>query len=960
MRDSAYPHHQPATSNPILSYAIASKPTMTCARRLNAVIPAILLSIAFPLQAQIPTATTIAATPDYQPLRIDRGSAALQQSLRKLRTRASLMMIVAHPDDEDGGMLTYESRGQGARVALLTLNRGEGGQNIMSNDLWDQLALVRTQELLAADRRYGVDQYFTRVADFGFSKTLDESLSVWGHDRVLYDVVRAVRLNRPLVLTAVFVGGITDGHGQHQVSGEMCQEVYKAAGDPTVFPDQIKAGLLPWTPLKVYARVPTFSVTPKGMFDYATGKWAPVRFYDYVAGKWTNAVPTTTLTIPEGAYDPALGVSYIQLSREGLGLEKSQNGGTGIPLPGVFNVAYHRYGSRVTTTATEQSYFDGIDTSLAGIASLASGRHEFLIIGLRQVATTVDQATHSFVPSHPEQLVPILAGGLKQTQLLMQKVKASDLTAEEKYNILHELAVKEAQFNSAIVEALGVTLTAVVAPANPDRGRSGFAVDAQDTFTTAIPGQSFAVTAYLTNPSAVPIQIQSVSLKATGPGDWRIAATTPLTGALQANQRLAADFHTTVPAGAAVTKACFHRKDVEQPYYDLDSLACLDQPLPPYPLEAWLEFTVDGVAVRSAQAVQTVQHVVGRGGVYEPLLLVPAISVAATANAGIIPLGAQAAAINVRIRSNVKPSVAGAVHLDLPAGWQSSPPSAPFTPRKEGDEQTVTFTVAPRNLSAAAYPIAPVAEYHGEQYAQGYETVGYSGLRPYNYYHSAPYKLVGVDVKVAPGLKVGYVMGTGDDVPQSLESLGVTVHLLSPAEINSGNLSLFDVIVLGIRAYAARPELAASNGRLLDYVKQGGVMIVQYNTHEYDHNYGPYPISLGGDPEKVVSEANAVEILQPQSSLLSWPNRITAADFAGWVEERGHSFMHSWDPRYQALTETHDPGQDEQKGGLLYARYGKGAYVYIAYALYRQLPEGVPGAYRLFANLLSLPKSPTN
>src|ERR1700761_5381288 len=276
---------------------------MTCCRTPSqalALVAAAALIAAAPLPAQTPAATAIAATPDYQPLPADRGSAALQQSLRKLATRASIMMIVAHPDDEDGGMLTYESRGQGARVALLTLNRGEGGQNIMSNDLWDQLALVRTEELLAAGRRYGVDQYFTRVADFGFSKTLDEALTVWGKERVLYDVVRAVRMNRPLVLAASFVGGITDGHGQHQVSGEMCQEVFKAAGDPNVFPDQIKAGLLPWTPLKVYARVPAFSISPKGMYDYATGKWAPVRFYDYVSRQWTNAVPTTTLTIKEG------------------------------------------------------------------------------------------------------------------------------------------------------------------------------------------------------------------------------------------------------------------------------------------------------------------------------------------------------------------------------------------------------------------------------------------------------------------------------------------------------------------------------------------------------------------------------------------------------------------------------------------------------------------------------------
>src|SRR5271156_6853837 len=651
------------------------------------------------LRAQIPAATSIAATPDYQPLRVDRGSGALQQSLRKLRTRASLMTIVAHPDDEDGGMLAYESRGQGARVALLTLNRGEGGQNVMSNDLWDQLALVRTQELLAAGRRYGVDQYFTRVADFGFSKTLEEALHVWGHERVLYDVVRAVRLNRPLVLTATFVGGITDGHGQHQVSGEMAQEVFKAAGDPNVFPDQIKAGLLPWNPLKVYARVPSFSISPKGMYDYATGKWAPVRFYDYVAKKWIDAVPSTTVEIPEGAYDPVLGTAYIQLAREGLGQQKSQNGGTGVPLPGEFKTPYHRYGSRVPSPAVEHSFFDGINTSLAGIALLAPGQHPFLTAGLTQIAATVDQAARA---SQPAKVVPILTTGLKQTQLLMQKVESSGLSPEEKYNLHHELSVKEAQFNSAIVEALGVPLTAVVAPANPDRGRSGFATEPQDTFTTAVPGQSFGVTAYLTNASSVPIQVQSVSVRSTGTGDWHITASSPPPGSLQANQRLAADFKVSAPLDAEVTKACFHRKTVAQPYYDLDSVDCLNQPLPPYPLEAWLEFTVDGVSVRSAQAVQTVQHLVGPGGVYQPLLIAPAVSVAATSTAGIIPLDGdkdKTATVNVRIRSNVKASAPAEVHLDLPAGWQSSPQSEPFTAHKEGDEQTLTFTVKPQNLA---------------------------------------------------------------------------------------------------------------------------------------------------------------------------------------------------------------------------------------------------------------------
>ena len=220
----------------------------------------------------------------------------------------------------------------------------------------------------------------------------------------------------------------------------------------------------------------------------------------------------------------------------------------------------------------------------------------------------------------------------------------------------------------------------------------------------------------------------------------------------------------------------------------------------------------------------------------------------------------------MRVRSNVKTSAPGDVHLDLPTGWESSPQSDPFTARKEGDEQTLTFAVKPQHLAAASYSITPVAEYQGHQYTQGYETVGYPGLRPYNYYQPGPYKLVGVDVKLAPGLRVGYVMGTGDEVPQALESMGVTVHLLQAADINDGNLSAYDVIVLGIRAYAARPELAASNGRLLDYVKRGGVLIVQYNSREYDHNYGPYPFSLTGDPEKVVDENDPVQLLEPQKS----------------------------------------------------------------------------------------------
>ncbi|HEY6428342.1 MAG TPA: PIG-L family deacetylase, partial [Acidimicrobiales bacterium] len=378
---------------------------------------------------QTPTAVALQPSTDGTELPVDRGSAALWQTLKKLRTRASLIMFTAHPDDEDGGMLAYESRGQGARVALLTLNRGEGGANVMSPDYWDALGLVRTEELLAAGKYYGVQQYFTRVVDYGFSKTKEECLGKWGYDRVLYDSVRVVRMTRPLVVTSVFVGGPTDGHGNHQVAGQMAQEVFNAAGDPSKFPDQIKAGLRPWTPLKVYARVPFMMVSDKGMYDYATGKWTPVGVYDYVSKRWEPGKVSASVQIPEGDYAPPLGLNYRQISRTGLGFQRSQNGGTSVPAAGQEMNPYHRFGSRVPAADQEQSFFDGIDVSLGGIASLAQGGdNSFLKDGLSKINALVEQAMSNFSADHPETIAPALAEGLKASSALIDQVEASQLS----------------------------------------------------------------------------------------------------------------------------------------------------------------------------------------------------------------------------------------------------------------------------------------------------------------------------------------------------------------------------------------------------------------------------------------------------------------------------------------------------------------------------------------------------
>ena len=885
--------------------------------------------------AQAPYDTSIRPSVAAREIPVNRGSAALWQSLKKLHTRASLIMVTAHPDDEDGGMLTYQSRGKGTRVALLTLNRGEGGANVMSPDYFDALGLVRTEELLAADRRYGVDQYWTRLVDYGFSKTMAESIEHWTRDRVLGDVVRVVRMVRPLVITSVFVGGPSDGHGNHQTAGAMAQAAFKAAADPNMFPDQIRAGLRPWAPLKDYARAP---------FSARAGS-APLAI---------------NVEVQEGGYDPLLGESYVQLSREGLGFQKSQNGGPNIPKAGQIASGYHRYTSNVQAAEKEKDFFDGIDTSLAGLASLAKGGDtRFVQEALRKINAAVEDATARFSAASPENCAPALAQGMKDTIALISAVEKSGLSADSKYDLLHELNIKRAQFNSALAESLGLSVAATVAPDQEPNARMAQFLGDPETFRVAIPGQTFGVKVHAVNQGSTAVKFDTLSVESARGPKWTVTpSSAPQQSSAADSKPVDAKFTVKVPDNAAFTRPYFTRPDIEQSYYDITEPEYLNLPLAPYPLAAWAEWNFNGAPIRVGQVVQTVKRVNGLGTVLQPLVTGPAIGVSIEPRFGIVPLDAKSFSVKTVIHSNVKGPASGTVRLDLPPGWKSQPASVPFATTLDGDDLGVSFTVTPSNLGEKPYSITAVAEFGGKQFREGYRVTGYSGLRPYFLYTPSTYKTSGVDVKVAPDLTVAYVMGSGDEVPDSLEHLGIKVSFLAPADIASGDLSHYDAILLGVRTYAARPELATYNTRLLDYVKNGGVLIVQYNTPEFDHNFGPFPYSMTSNPEEVTDEASKVQILEPSNPIFNWPNRITEKDFAGWVEERGSKWMKTWDPRYEALLETRDQGQEPQKGGLLYAKYGKGFYVYNAYAFYRELPEGVPGAYRIFANLISLPKNP--
>jgi LmbE family N-acetylglucosaminyl deacetylase len=937
----------------------------------SALALAALLGVGVCAQAQQAAATAdrLAAIPLPEPSTIplpigeDRGCAALEQDLKRLGTTASVLMIVAHPDDEDGALLTYLSRGLGVRATLLTLTRGEGGQNAMSADSGDALGIIRTQELLKAGEYYGRKQLWGTEADFGFSKTQEEAFQKWSHERVLYDAVLAVRRERPQILVSTFVGGITDGHGHHQVSGEIMQEAFKVAGDAKVFPEQLKDGLEPWQPLAVYSMVPFAPVKDGKMFDYATGKWAPARFHNYVTDEWSTEVPSADVVLPVGTLDPYLGQSYAQIAREGWGQQKSQNGGANPTLSGPATTSYHLWAvdkaaassGSTNAGAKDNNLFQNrrvaADTSIAGLARLAGpGTPAWIGAELGKIDARL-KAFSATVLTQPNvsaahKLVPIYDQALD----LRERVAASALDPAAKANLLYELDTKIEQFQTVLKDLLGLEIIAFTTRANNVEAGGFRGSSPDETSRSVTPGEEFKVRIHASSATDDAHVLKTWFESETGDQTWKSGEPISTVNTATTSDAI---FKLRVPENAEPTEPYFTRPNTEQPYYDVKHAEYRERSFAPWPLSAWVEYWFDGVPIRVGLVVQTMARELGPGGVYEPLVVTPKIGIRVEPEARILPLDGSPLPVRVTVHSQGPAD--GTVELKLPAGWISEPSGmqANFHFHVGGDSEPMVFMVTPAPGQTGAFEIEAIAHSGGHDYSTGWQRIGYQGLQPYNLYRAAEMKTRKVDVKVAPGLKVAYVMGTGDTVPEAIEALGVVPHLLSSEELTMGDLSAWNVIVIGIRAYSARPELAGAAQRLKQFAENGGTVVVQYQSSSFP---APLPLAMGGTPERVVDETDAVKLLEPENPLLSWPNKITTADFDGWVEERGHSFLNSWDPGYTALTETADPGQDPQRGGLVLAHVGKGTYIYVAYALYRQLPELVPGSYRILANLLSAGK----
>ncbi len=851
------------------------------------------------------------------------------RALQRLQTTATVLHTVAHPDDENGALLTWLSRGQGVRTALYSTTRGEGGANLIGPELFDALGIVRTEEHLAAVRYYGIDLFFSSAVDFGYSKRLDETLEKWDYQMLLEDMVRLIRYYRPDVIISRFQGNRRDGHGHHQASGVVTLEAFKVAGDATRFPEHLAEGLQPWQPKKLYI---------------TRSRWRRSN---------TETADTPVLKIDTGEYNALLGLSYAQIARQGLSYQRSQGVGQTLASKGSSVTELQL----IDTTLPDQqepedSLFDGLDTTIMGMAKLAD--IPTLNPEFTQLQESVNAAGQDYDARHPWAVVPHLATGLKTTRSLIEKIQNTDLDDSVRSHLLLLLRNKEQEFMTATNAALGLSLEVLVQSTD---ARSS------ETFTVAIPGQKFAIGMRLVNPAPVAAELVDVSLQTHKGWNVRQVVTEEIKN-IPTNEPVSITFEVEVPQNAAYTQPYWTR---ESEYHD--AVYTLKQPefrfLPAAPpdVHGVITYRVDDVDFTLTQPAKTRSINRPWGEKRRLLTVAPAISLSVSPQIGVIPISESTIAnekptflATVEMLNNVKGESEGTLSLKLPDGWHAAPEDVSFAFTHEGAGKTFTFQVSAENVEVGkAHTIQAVATSNGKEYTTGYQTIEHPDLEPRHLYRPATMTLHGISLKLPENMSVGYIMGVGDKIPEALEQIGIDVEMLGTEELRTGDLNRFDTILIGIRAYAVRRDLIVYNSRLLDYVHKGGNLIVQYQTPEFDAApFGPYPYTMGRRPEEVSEEDAQVTILMPDNPIFQYPNQITAADFEGWVEERGSKFLTEWHENYQALLTCNDREQEPQHGGLLYAQYGEGTYTYAAYAFYRQLPAGVAGAYRLFVNLLTL------
>ena len=825
-------------------------------------------------------------------------SSEILLGLKKLNVLGSVLYIAAHPDDENTRLLAYLANGRLVETGYLSCTRGDGGQNLIGPELREQLGVIRTQELLAARRIDGARQFFTRANDFGFSKTSDETLRVWDHEQVLADMVWVIRQRRPDVLITRFPPDARAGHGHHQASAILAAEAFDAAGDPKRFPEQLKY-VQAWQPKRLLWNTGSFFVKPgENMSGY--------------------------LTLDAGGYNPLLGQSYGEIAARSRSNHRSQGFGSAATRGEALE-----YFQLVKGAPATKDLFDGVDLTWNRVPGGAA------------VGKMVDEVIRKYDAGNPAASV----AGLLKVHRQLEGNKGDFWQTEKRLEI------------EALLKAcLGLHLEAT-APA-----------------ATIASGQTAEVTVELLNQGTAPVAVRQVWAEGFG-RDTLVAKNLPTGQPLRVVLRLPISKQVppsqpywlrepatvgmyTVPAEWPLVQSdvAVRKESKPEQWLTINRQNLIGRPENPASPNVTVEVVLQGTPIYLTVPVQYKHTDPVLGELYQPLVVVPPVMVNVPAARAYVFADQQPKQVPVTLRAG-RAGVRGALSLQVPAGWQAEPASAPFDLKNKDDEQTVNFTLRPGpGAPEGKAELRAVATVDGQAYSRGVQQIIYPHIPTQTLFPEAVAPLVKLSVQ-RRGQQIGYLMGAGDEVPEALRQLGYTVTLLDAnTDLTAERLARYDAVVLGVRAYNVLDKLKTQQPELLKYVENGGNLVVQYVVSRGTvlPQIGPYPLTLSND--RVTVEGAPVTFLKPQHPLLNVPNKITEKDFQGWVQEQGLYYPSQWDARYQTIISSHDPGESPKESAILVADYGKGHYIYTGLALFRELPAGVPGAYRLLTNMVSLGK----
>jgi len=796
----------------------------------------------------------------------------IQLALQKLNVLGRVLYIAAHPDDENTNLMALWSNGSLYETAYLSITRGDGGQNLIGPELRERLGVIRTEELLAARRVDHGKQFFSRAIDFGFSKTAEETMRIWDHDKILSDVVWVVRKFRPDVIVTRFSPEDQLTHGHHTASAILAREAFSAAGDPNRFPEQL-AFVKPWRPTRLVWNTSPFFFSNRNLpFD-----------------------PTGLTVLEAGGYNSLLGKAYTEIAAASLSMHKSQGVGSP-PRRG----ARKEYFKLLEGQPMTNSLFEGIDTNWSRVANSES------------IATQIRQIISQFLPADPAASVPEL---LKLRQA-MNGIKDESWVPE-----------KKAELDGIIAACLGLH------------------VEASTTNGAVTPGQTATIKLEAINRCNIPVALQEIRFPLSG-DSMKIDA------ALPSNELVTRDLSCKIPENTPYSQPYWLRKSGTLGAFAVDEQTLVGLPENPPDLPVEIVLQINGQELR--YIVDTKYRMVDpvAGELRRPLVIEPPVF-AKVVNSVLVFATNQPKSVGVHVTAATGP-VKGELKLAVPQGWGVYPASIPIDLKAADAETVATFTVKPPEQNSEG-TLRAVVSIDGRDYSLGRVRISYPHIGVHTLMPPAEARLVRADIR-EKGERIGYIPGAGDDVPESLQQIGYSVKILSESDITAENLKQFSAVVLGVRAYNTQERIANWLPELFAYVKAGGVAVAQYNTlaELKTDQLGPYPLEISRD--RVTDENAEVRILAPDHPLMTTPNKITSKDFEGWVQERGLYFPKKWDPAWTAILSSNDSKEKPLDGGLLVAKSGKGFFIYTSYSWFRQLPAGVPGAYRLVANMLSLGK----